>query len=243
MKPIGPIELQRRTQELGRWIGRQIVEQRRDSGITQVQLATCAGIDQGHLSRIEAGQTRPSLTTLAALSFCLGSEVGIRFFPTSGPRLKDRFQAPMIEALVRSLGSEWRSQPEVPVPAARGVIDLVLSRALDHLTLACECHSELRRLEAVLRRSAEKTDALRAQLASAGTASTLLLLRSTRATREIAATYDATLRSSFPAACADALLALRGRAAWPGPAIVWARVEKGRAVILEGPPRGVRVGR
>ncbi len=243
MKPMAATELNRQTKDLRRWIGRQILEQRLDSGVTQQQLAACAGIDQGHLSRLERGQATPSIETLIQLSRCLGSEVGIRLYPTSGPRLHDRFQAPIVNALVEYIGDEWMPRPEVAVPAARGVIDLVLMRALDKLTVACECHSEIRRLEAVLRRSAEKADALRAQVGSDGTVSSLLLLRSTRATREVATAFEATLRAAFPARTAHALEALLGRSAWPGPAIVWARVEGGKATILEGAPRGIRLGR
>jgi hypothetical protein len=73
--------------------------------------------------------------------------------------------------------------------------------------------------------------------------STLLLVRSTVSTRAIVATYSSTFAAAFPARSADAVEALAGNGAWPGAAIVWARLEQGRAVILEAPPRGVRVGR
>jgi hypothetical protein len=149
----------------------------------------------------------------------------------------------MIEALIGLLDPGWRARPEVVVRSAHGVIDLVLARALDRLTVACECHSELRRLELVLRRAAEKTDGLRGELSASATVSSMLLLRSIRATRELARAYEATLTAAYPARTADVLAALRGKAAWPGPAIVWATVEAGRARILEGPPRGIHVGR
>jgi hypothetical protein len=149
----------------------------------------------------------------------------------------------MIEALIRSTGREWRSQPEFAVPTARGVIDLVLSRVPDHVTIACECHSEVRRLELVIRRASEKAEALRGQLASPGTVSTMLLLRSTVATRAIVNSYAATLAAAFPARCTDAIAALRYGAEWPGPAIIWARVERGQAEILERTPRGIMLGR
>lgn len=228
--------------ELRRWIGRQVREQRLEAGVTQAQLAACAGVDPSFLSRIEAGATTASISTLTALARCLGSELSVRLYPTAGPRLHDRFQAPMVDALVGTLGSGWRAWPEVPVPAARGVIDIVLSRSLDHLTVACECHSELRRLEEVLRRAHEKADALHASTPG-GATSRLLILRSTRLTRDIATAYGATLAAVYPARAADALEALRGKAAWPGAALVWMHVAAGRATIMDGPPRGVRVGR
>lgn len=233
----------RRTRELHWRIGRQVAELREDAGVSVAGLARCAGIHRAYLGRIESGAARPSLDRLTAISTCLGADLSVRFYPAAGPRLHDRFQARMIDALIRRLGPAWRSRPEVPVPAARGVIDLVLTRALDHSTIACECHSEVRRLEAVLRRAAEKSEALRGSAEFDGSVSTLLLLRSTEATRRIAVDFEATLAAAFPGRTADALAALSGNAAWPGSAIVWANVQGGRAVILDGPPRGVRVGR
>jgi hypothetical protein len=150
----------------------------------------------------------------------------------------------MIEALLRQLDRRWVARPEFPVPSARGVIDLVLGLRSGGLTIACECHSELRRLEQVLRRSNEKAVVLEEPGMPGKTVSRLLLLRSTAETRHVARHYESTLAAAYPARSADALAALRGAAAdWPGPAIIWVRLEGGRADLLDGPPRGVRVGR
>lgn len=211
--------------------------------MTQIQVAECAGLDQAHISRIEAGAANPTLDAMLTVSSCVGAELSLRLFRSAGPRILDRFQAPIVEALIREVGPAWRTRPEVPVPSARGVIDLVLTRKLDGLTIACECHSELRRLEFAIRRLAEKMDGLRSQIEGSGMFSSLLLVRSTEATRLVARTFEATLSAAYPARTEDALAALRGTAAWPGPALVWARFEKGRAEILQGPPRAVRVGR
>jgi hypothetical protein len=88
-----------------------------------------------------------------------------------------------------------------------------------------------------------KTDALRGQLGPPDMVSTLLLLRSTVATRAIAKAYEATLAAAFPVRCSDAVAALRGEAAWPGAAVLWARLQGDRAEILDLPPRGIRLGR
>lgn len=237
---VGPREIARRHRQLRTSIGRQITELRDEAGITVSELARGAEIDQGHLWRIEAGNANAGLEVLVAIAATLGADLGIRLFPGSGPRLHDRFQAPMIEALLRQLDRRWVARPEFAVPSARGVIDLVLALRGGGLTIACECQSELRRLEQVLRRSNEKAIALEGP---EGAVSRLLLLRSTAATRDIARHYEATLAAAYPARSADALAALRGAAAeWPGPAIVWVRLEGGRAQLLDGPPRGVRVG-
>ena len=214
-----------------------------DAGVSRAELARCAGIDRAHLLRIEGGVASPSLDSLVAIGACLGAEAGIRLFPTGGPRLHDRFQAPMVEALIRSLGPGWRPTPEVAVAAARGVIDLVLTRAVDRCTVACECHSEIRRLDLILRRAAEKAAALGSRFADGPSPSSLLVLRSTESTRAIARSYQSTLAAAFPARTADAVASLIGNAPWPGAAVVWMDVRDGTGRLLEGPPRGVLLGR
>ena len=244
MSPVPARELAWREQRLRSHIGRQIADLRTEAGVTQAELARAVEIDQAHLSRIEAGLAAPSLKTLVAIAACLGSEAGVRLFPVPGPRLLDRFQAPMVETVIRRLHPRWRPTPEVVVRSARGVIDLVLSLADGALHVACEFHSELRRLEQVIRRSGEKALALPDSESFRGTISRLLILRSTEQTRAVARTYESTLAAAFPARTTDAVAALTtADRPWPGAAIIWVRLEGGRAVLLDGPPRGIRLGR
>jgi len=53
-------------------IGREVRERRRDLGITVADLAAATNISIGMLSKIENGNTSPSLTTLQSLSHALG---------------------------------------------------------------------------------------------------------------------------------------------------------------------------
>ncbi|MEQ8440981.1 MAG: helix-turn-helix domain-containing protein [Alphaproteobacteria bacterium] len=53
-------------------IGAEIRRQRKRQDMTITMLADAAGLSQGMLSKIETGQTSPSLSTLAALSEALG---------------------------------------------------------------------------------------------------------------------------------------------------------------------------
>lgn len=239
----GPRELARRGRALKTAIGRQVLEQREEAAVTRSQLAKAARLDAAYLWKIETGRANPSLDVLVALAAALGADVVVRLFPMAGPRLRDRFQAPMVDGLIRALDDRWIPEPEVPVPHAHGVIDLVLREQGYGTVVACECHSELRRLELVLRRLAEKTTALRELHGADRAVSSLLLLRSTRATRQVASLYAATLAAALPAKSADAVAALKGHAPWPGAAIVWMELAGGRARLLDGPPRSVRVGR
>jgi transcriptional regulator with XRE-family HTH domain len=234
--------------ETRRGLGRDLLRVRTDAAATHGQIAALAGIDRSHYSRIEAGTANPSLETLAAIAAALGADVSIRFYPGTGPRLTDRHQARMVEALFRSLGADWRPHVEVPVSRpVRGVIDAVLERPVERLFVATEAYSELRRLEQQIRWSADKAASLGSSdlvgPANDFEMSRLLVLRSTAATRELARRFESTLRAAYPARAVDVIRALRDGARWPGPGIVWIRIEGERVDLLQGPPRGVVLGR
>jgi len=133
----------------------------------------------------------------------------------------------------------------------RGLIDVVLVRPDRSLVVAIEAQSEIRRLEQQLRWANEKARALlNSEIVATirepdgpPRVGQVMLLRSTAATREVARRFEATLATAYPASAFDTWMALTGEAPWPGSGIVWARVDRGEASILERPPRGVRLGR
>ena len=68
-----------------------------------------------------------------AIAAALGCDLSVRMFPGTGPRIRDRIQVAMSEALLASLHPRWRAAPEVPVyRPVRGVIDLVLADPAAH---------------------------------------------------------------------------------------------------------------
>jgi hypothetical protein len=79
--------------------------------------------------------------------------------------------------------------------------------------------------------------------ADSPTVGQLLVIRSTRAARDRARRFEATLRSAYPAPAADAFAALAGARPWPGNALVWADVAGDTVRIRDRPPRGVMLGR
>lgn len=242
--PIGVRELKRRQHNLRAHIGRQIHDLRVEAGISQAHLAAAAGIDQGHLSRIERGLIQARLDTLVAIAACLGADFGARLFAGVGPRLTDRFQAPIVEALIAILDKRWIRFPELAVPKARGFIDVAIGDRRADVGVAAEIHSELRSLDVIQRRLVEKALAVAEMGIVGSNVSTLLVVRSTKANRDTVRLFEATLSAAFPSRMVEALEALRGPdAPWPGRTILWARLESGRAEILDRPPRGVRVGR
>jgi transcriptional regulator with XRE-family HTH domain len=230
--------------DLRRRLGQDLRRFRLDAGLSIRSVASAAGMDPSHLSLIERGLREPSLAALTAIAAVLGLDVGLRLYPTTGPTIRDRHQAPIVETVIRSLDSTWRKAVEVRVRSpARGVIDLVIVR---EAVVAVEVHSELRSVEQLIRWAADKAESLPSAeswpILSGGrqlTIDRLLVIRSTRANRAIVKAHAATFATAYPANPDSILAALTGTAPWPGSGILWARVEAGNAVLLRRQPPGL----
>lgn len=215
--------------ELRRAIGQEIRTQREDAGVSQTALAARAEISQAELSRIEAGLVSPSIETLVRISLALGGDLSLRFLPGLGVPIRDRFQAPMLEALLAILHPRWKRFLEVPVHRpVRGVIDLVLHDPDEPVAIAAEAQSQIRRVEQQLRWQNLKADALAAGAnlpLDGASVSRLLLLRDTPPNRRLVGAFADTFRAAYPADATAAEAALRGTTPWPGPALLWARLD------------------
>ena len=248
-------EAARRHRDLRRAIGNDLQTLREDAGVTLTAAAEAAGIDRAHLRRIELGERGASLEVLIAVSTALGARLSLKTYPDTGARVRDRHQAAMIEALLEILHPRWKRLLEVAVHRpARGYIDAVLAdpTSPDPVIVATEVQSDLRRLEQQLRWAADKAESLPSAsdwsfLAPSDgpepVVSRLLVLRSTDATRDLARRFPQLLGAAYPARAVDMYGALATTEPWPGPGILWARVENGQATILQRPPRGVELGR
>jgi transcriptional regulator with XRE-family HTH domain len=235
-----------RVRRLQRQIGEDVSRARLDLGASKAAVAAAAGIDRAFYGRIEAGTAMPSLETLAAIGYALGGESTFRLYRGTGATVTDRWQAPMIEGLLGVLDPTWSPHLEVAVwRPARGVIDLVLERR--GLLVAGEVQSTIGRLEQQLRWIGQKVESLGSSSlvgdAPAPPASKLLVLRSTTTTRSIAREFERSLTVAYPARTRDAVASIRDGAPWPGDAVVWMRIERGVASLLDGPPHGVLLGR
>src|SRR5919107_2937530 len=197
-------EIGRQIVSIHRSTGDEIRRLRLDAGISQARIAAAAGLDQAHISRIEAGTVEASIGALVTLGHVLGADLSVRFFPTTGPRIRDAIQAPMTEATLRVASRRWKRLIEVPVRRpARGAIDLVLADPEPAEIVAVELHSDLRRLEQQVRWGADKADSIRSSDAWPFLAASmdsrepqihrLLILRSTARTRELARRYSSVL--------------------------------------------------
>jgi transcriptional regulator with XRE-family HTH domain len=229
---MNPTTLRRRgratADRLHRTLGTDILRLREDSGLTRAAFARASGVDPGYLCRIEAG-ARATIDVYARIGEALGADLAVRLYPNTGPAIRDRHQAGILEALLAALHPRWRAYPEIAVRRpSRGWIDAGLHDARAATFVAFEIQSELRRLEQIVRWSAEKAASLPSwegwsQLGAEPDISQLLIVRETRATRAVANEFKRVLRAAYPAHGDDAIEALVGAAAWPGPALVWAR--------------------
>ncbi len=187
------VKSERRAGEIRRGLGRDFAETRRDAVLSRAAVARAAGMSPSTVGRVEAGTIEPDVETMVRMASALGCDMSIRLFPMGAP-LRDRFQAPMLEAFLAFAHPAWRRSVEVPVVGTvRGVVDCALGHPARPLLVAAEIQSEIRRAEETIRRSTDKADALgRSSLGSvtaasfrvdAAETSRVLVLRSTVGTR------------------------------------------------------------
>jgi hypothetical protein len=170
----------------------------------------------------------------------LGGDLTARVYPNTGPSIRDRHQVQILEGLVALIHPRWKPFTEVGVRRpARGWIDVVLHEQRERMLIASEIESSLRRIEQLVRWSTEKAASLPSwdewqTIDQTSEVSRLLVVRWTRANRGTAAAAARQLRISYPAHPDDALESLTGTAAWPGPALIWAREVDGVYRLVAG---------
>jgi transcriptional regulator with XRE-family HTH domain len=249
-RPRIEIRAEQRARELRSAVAGDIRRLLQDSGVSGARLAREAKVSPDTISLILRERREPSFDVLARIALAAGGDVTIRIVPGAGLAIHDRYQARMMEALLRDLHPRWAPYPKVAVRTpARGSIDLVLADTIDRGLVASEFESGLRRAEQTLRWANEMASALvDTELFAAACASgagdgtgpaisRLLVLRSTPATRSAVAQLPALFEAAYPAGTERAVAALRDRSDWPGSAIAWMWV-RGRTVrLMDGAQR------
>ena len=229
-------------------IGTDLRRLRLDAGLSLARVAEASGISRSLLNEIELSSADSSLPTLVEIADALGADLSIRFYPNTGPLVRDHIQARIMEELLRIAHPRWKRFTEVPVyRPARGRIDAVFHDPVAAVVVATEVHSQIRRLEQQLGWANLKAESLPSadfwrHLDREPTIGRLLVLRSTRATRERARRFESTLRAAYPAPAADVFCALAGDREWPGNGLLWADVTRDSVRILDRPPRGINLG-
>lgn len=183
-----------------------------------------------------AGKAKASLETYARLAIPLGADLSTRLYPNTGPLIRDRHQARILEALLQELHPRWRAATEAGVrQPVRGWIDAVLHDPRERRILAVEIESDIRRIEQQIRWAQMKAESLpswEGWPAEGAEISRLLVMRRTRTTRQTATEFARQLAVAYPAHPEDALAALTGLTPWPGATMVWAQIEPTRVRFL-----------
>lgn len=209
-------------------VAADVLRLRADAGLSLAELSRGSGVDASYIARIERAAVTPSFETYARIAGALGADLAVRLYPNTGPAIRDRHQAGILEALLSILHPRWRPYPEVAVRRpSRGWIDVGLHDPRGAILVATEIQSELRRLEQIIRWSAEKAASMPSwegwpRLGHEPSVSQLLIVRDTRTTRSVGREYRRTLDAAFPGHPGDALAALTGFGPWPGSAVLWA---------------------
>ena len=237
----------RRHRDAARRLGSDIRQMREDAGLRQAAVARSRGRRPGRTSRDRGGRCRAEPRgPRCGSGWRSGRTSACGTSPNTGPRIRDHLQVAMSEALLRALHPRWRATPEVPVyRPVHGVIDLVLEERDGTTTVATELHSQVRRVEQQVRWQMQKADALALQPDQAG------------------AVGQPPARAPEHAGDARRGPRRRRHTSPPrtrrGPSTRWRRSVTGRhgraprspgcastaaaRVLLDGPPRGVAVGR
>jgi transcriptional regulator with XRE-family HTH domain len=239
-----------RGRELRRRVGAELKALRDDRELSLREVGRAVDVHPSVIARAEVGEANVTLETLAAIATALGAEPSIRLYPATGPRLRDHIQVRLIETLLAALHPRWQARLEVPVyRPQRGVIDLVLAEPRAAEVVGGEAHSEIRSAERQLRWAAETADALPSAagwpwMEREPRVARLLLLRSTAAMRTVVAGAPALFAAAYQGRTSEAVAALRGPGgSFPASAIIWVDVRGSASRILDGPPRGILVGR
>ncbi len=93
-------------------LAREVFDFRKTRGTTQRQLSTKSGIQQAEISRIEAGNSNPTLSTIAVLAYALDGELSLKPRKVAKPA-KERHERSFARGRRRTLDAAGR-QASVP---------------------------------------------------------------------------------------------------------------------------------
>lgn len=205
----------RRADYLAHRLGLGLRENRRESGLRQVDAADRAGVSQAFWSLLErGGATAATLETLAACAAAVGTQLAAFLEGTPGadlPRDLEHLRRQQLIVAVAA-GGGWIARPERPIdPAARRSrsIDVELERPSKQEIAVVEIEDLLADGGDVMRGLADKVAAVRRDVGSEWTVSGLLVLRATSRNRGLVREFADLFAARFPASSPAWLAALR----------------------------------
>ncbi|HEX5012754.1 MAG TPA: helix-turn-helix transcriptional regulator [Candidatus Limnocylindrales bacterium] len=177
--------------------GEEFKRARSASGLSQLVVASAAGISRPQYGRIERGLVPElSIKRTAVIASVLGLEPTLRLFPQGDP-VRDHAHASLLERLHarchKSLA--WRTEVPLPAPGDRRAWDALIrgvdQGSHDQWRVGVEAETRLNDLQALERKLALKER-------DGAVDWVVLLLLASRRNRSLVAEYAAVLRSRFP---------------------------------------------
>ncbi len=171
------------------------------SDLSQAAVAREVGVARSVLSRLEAGDPGITLRTRFRVATVLGADLRISAFVESGPLVRDRAQAPIVEWILTIAGPFWRRRVEAAVPGAgRRSVDLCL--ASPRAIVLIEVETRVGSLEEIIRELHSKREALAGASLNTGELRPIFVVLGLPRTRHHAAIVrdlPRTIAAAFPA--------------------------------------------
>ena len=182
-------------------LGLELREARLAHGLSQVEIASAAGLSQPEVSRLERGLVpHAAIVDIARLLSLVGLELSARAYP-SGQPLRDAAHVRLLATLRSCLHPTLSWRTEVPIPIDRDL------RAWDGFItgptfrIGVEAETRIRDLQALTRRIGLKQR-------DSNVDHVILLLAGTRWNRGLVRSHAADLATQFPSASRDVIAAL-----------------------------------
>lgn len=193
-------------------VGKELLDARRSSGLSQRHVARTARLSQSRVSRTERLEDpAPRIDELATHCAALGLRLVIKVYPEGSP-VRDAGHLRLLQALRAAIHGSYRWQSEVPVagPGDLRAWDAVLDGPA---RIGVDAETRLHDVQQVQRRTELKRR-------DSGVPYVLLLVSSSHHNRRVLREHRAALASTFPYDTGQILRALRAGAAPPGNGIV-----------------------
>jgi transcriptional regulator with XRE-family HTH domain len=190
----------RRGERLARDLTSEWRELRLGAGISQSAVSRTVGISRSAYARLERGEaTEIGLVRAAVITAALGGDLSIKVYP-AGPPIRDIAHVVLLTTFEARLAATWRTTHEAPIGPAgdRRAWD----RRLDGVvSIGVEAEVVIRDLQALERRMLRKKQ-------DSGVGRMVLVVRGTRANRQVLREMLPSLRATFPLGSREMLQAL-----------------------------------
>lgn len=199
--------------------GEDYRELRLRAGVSQRAVAIAIDVDRSVITRLEQGDPTVGPAIRARACAVLGADFRMQLYPERSSMIYDAAHARLAERVIALAATDWKVEPEAPLPGRRSV-DLCLSSPL--CIVLIEVESRIRRLEEIQRELHAKRDAVLARFGPERCVHVVLALPPTNHHLAFLRTHPALVAATFPVPSARLRRALAAPGLpFPGDGILW----------------------